>query len=103
MVHVLDNKTVLDTYRSLNAIKKKFLQRNNIQSYIIKNIHMDRNTSGVFQRMTKDEPLLLVCVDNSKFFVLLDNENSIELIFDYNQKKISVYHVLLLETNSCPR
>ena len=42
--------------------------------------------------MTNGEPLSLVCVDNSKFFILLDNEKSIELTFDYNQKKISVYH-----------
>ena len=26
------------------------------------------------------------------FFIFLDNEKSIELIFDYNQKEISVYH-----------
>ena len=84
--------TKLYQTRSLNAITKTSLHRNNIQPYIPKNVHTYRNSSEIFQRMANGEPLSLVCVDNSKFFVLLDNEKTIELIFDYSRKKISAYH-----------
>ena len=84
--------TKLYQIRSLNTITKTSLQRNNVQPYVAKNVHTYRNTSEVFQRMTNGEPLSFVCVDNSKFFILLDNEKSIELIFDYDKMKISVYH-----------
>ena len=84
--------TKLYQTRSLNAITKTSLHRNNIQLYIPKNVHTYRNTSEIFQRMANGEPLSLVCVDDSKFFVLLDNEKTFELIFDYSQKKISAYH-----------
>ena len=83
--------TKLYQIRSLNAIMKTSLQRNSIKPNVAKNVHTYRNTSEVFQRITNGEPLSLVCVDNSMFFILLNNENSSELIFDYTQK-ISVYH-----------
>ncbi len=59
--------TKLYQTRSLNAITKTLLHRNNIQAYIPKNLHTYRNTSEIFQRMANSEPLSLVCVDDLKF------------------------------------
>ena len=82
--------------RSLNSIIKSQSKRDSDMQYESKKFHTYKGVSEVFEIIGNGEPLSVVMVNREHLYMIIENGQSIELVFDFTRCKVHVGHTYYL-------